>query len=147
MIEQLGSIFRRERDGLGFELGLSGGRELGWRRGSSGNGHSYFLEEVFEARGRAEAQQADWLRGSVAELVRRVGGNVDGISCVQGQLLTAEGDVDFAFEDAERLFEVVTMWRRAAARRDVHIDQTEATVGIVAGDKERVGISDDADVR
>ena len=122
MFEQLGSIFRRESDRLGFERRLRLRGELGWWGGAGGNGDSYFLKEVFEACGRAEAEQSDWLRGSVAELVRRVGGNVDGIFCMQGQLLSTKGDIELAFEDAERFFEVVAMRRRAAARRDVHVN-------------------------
>src|SRR5579859_275533 len=66
---------------------------------------------------------------------------------MQGQLLAAKGDREFAFEDAERFFEVVAMRRRPAARRDVHVDSTEAATRVAAGHKKSVGISDNADVR
>jgi hypothetical protein len=53
----------------------------------------------------------------------------------------ADGDFDLAVEDGEHLFEVVAVWRRAAARRDMHVDEGVAAGGVVARQKDRVGVT------
>src|ERR1700678_1373921 len=47
----------------------------------------------------------------------------------------------------ESLLEVVAMGRRATAGRNVHVNDAKASVGLVAGHGDGIGISHDADVR
>ena len=81
------------------------------------------------------------------ELMRSVGGDVDGGSGVGGGFLAAKGQFDFAFEENEGLFVVVAMRAGSAAERDEHVDDAEAAVGLGSGDSDRVGVADQADMR
>src|SRR5207245_11104218 len=63
------------------------------------------------------------------------------------RVLAACGSFEFAVEDRKRLFEIVAVWPWASARRDQHIDQAIAAIGIAARQQDRIGISDQADVR
>ena len=83
---------------------------------------------------------------SVAEVVWCVGRDVDRGPGLHGVPFAAEGELDLAFEDGEHLLEVVPVRRRAAAGRDVHVDQAVATSGVVAREQDRVGVSDEPDV-
>jgi len=80
------------------------------------------------------------------ELVRGVGGDVEGLAGVGGGGDAAEGGFDLAFEEDEGLFEVVTVWRWAAAGWDVHVDEAEAAVGVCAREEDGVGVANQADV-
>ncbi len=82
----------------------------------------------------------------VMKLVRSVGGDVQGFAGVRGRLLAAEGGFDLSFEDDERFFEVVAMGRRSSAGGDVHIDDAEASVGLLASYGDGVGVADESDV-
>jgi len=62
----------------------------------------------------------------------RIGGDVDGFTSAYGGLHSAKGRIHLAVEKDEGLLEVVTMWRRAAAGRDVHVDETEAACCILS---------------
>jgi hypothetical protein len=55
---------------------------------------------------------------------------MDGLTRSYHLFLPPEGGVELAFEDGEGLFKVVSMGLRAAARRNVHVDETEATRGL-----------------
>ena len=66
------------------------------------------------------------------KLVRRVGGDVDRLSRMNGRFAAPEGGLDFSFEHDEGLFEVVPMRPRTAAWRHVHIDGAELAVGVVS---------------
>ena len=81
------------------------------------------------------------------ELMRGVGGNIHRVACPPDCLLATEGCFDLAFEQNECLLEVVTVRRRSAPRRNVHIDDAETATGVVAADGDRVGVADQADVR
>ncbi len=78
--------------------------------------------------------------------MRGVGGDVDGFSCLDGRFCATEGGFDFAFEDGEGLFEVVAVWGRASAGRDVHVDEAVFSGGVFGGEENGVGVSDEADV-
>jgi hypothetical protein len=58
-----------------------------------------------------------------------------------------ENDIEFAFQQRECLFKVVTVRRRASTGRNVHVDQTELARGVSSGEKNRIRVSDYADVR
>jgi hypothetical protein len=70
-------------------------------------------------------------------------------SCPAGAhdgLFAAEGGFDLAFKDGERLLKIMSVGWRTAAGRDVHVDQAIATVGVVAREQNRIGISDEPDM-
>jgi hypothetical protein len=144
--QQFGFIFWREGLGPGGEGGLIGGSE--WRRrcGAGSYGDADFGEEVFLTGGRADAEEADGLAGDVFELVRGVGGDVEGFAGFNGGFLATEGGFDLAFEYGEGLFEVVTMGWGTAAGRDVHVDEAEAGGCVAAGEQDGVCVADEADV-
>jgi hypothetical protein len=73
------------------------------------------------------------LGAGIAELVRGVGGYVDGFAGGYKGLCAAKSSLDFTFKNDERFFEVVAVRRRSAAWRDVHVDQAEAYGGVLAG--------------
>src|SRR5439155_27213713 len=58
----------------------------------------------------------------------------------------AEGQFDLALENGEHLLEVVAMGRRAAAGRDVHVEDGEAAVRVLAGENQGVGVARQRDV-
>ena len=68
---------------------------------------------------------------SVGEGMRRIGRDAEGLAGVNHRFFSAEGGFDLAFKDGEGFLEVVPMRRRAAAGRDVHIDETITAVGIM----------------
>jgi hypothetical protein len=103
-------------------------------------------EELFLPRRRARAQQPGWLFAHVVKLMRCVGWNVDGFASSHDCFLAAESNFDFAFKDCEILLEIMAMRRRAAARRDVHIDKAVMAVRVLARHENCVGISDYPDV-
>jgi hypothetical protein len=76
-----------------------------------------------------------------------VGWHVDGLAGTGHEALATEGELDRALEDGEHLLEVVTVGRRAAAWRDVHVDERVLAGGVVAGHQDRVGVPDNAEVR
>ena len=80
------------------------------------------------------------------ELVRCIRRNVDRIARSYDRFCTAEGSIQFTFEQDKSLFEIVAMGWRAAPRRNMHIDETKAFSGGIARHKQGVGISHDADV-
>ena len=84
---------------------------------------------------------------ALVKVVGRVGGNVYGFTGAHDRLLTAEGSFDLAFKNRKRFFEVVAVRTWASARRDQHIDQAIATIGVVARQQDRIGVSDQAEVR
>jgi len=75
------------------------------------------------------------------KLMRRVGWNIDGRASAHYLLCTAKNKVEFAFQQRECLFEIVTMRRRSASGRDVHVDEAEASCRVFAGEKNGVGIA------
>jgi hypothetical protein len=76
-----------------------------------------------------------------------VGRHVDGLASAGHERLAAEGHLDFAVKDGEHLLEVVPVRRRPAARWDVHVDERVLSGGVLAGDEDRVGVTDEPDVR
>jgi hypothetical protein len=79
--------------------------------------------------------------------MRCVGWDIEGLSGSHDRLLAAEGSLDLALKDGERLLEVVAVGSRAAALRDVHIDEAVAAGGVFAFQKDRLGVSHHPDVR
>ena len=80
------------------------------------------------------------------KLVRRIRRNVDCIARSYNRLCTTERSLQFTFQQDKSLFEIVAMGWRAAPRRNMHIDETKASCGGIARQKQGVGISHDADV-
>ena len=81
------------------------------------------------------------------ELVRSVGGDVDGVASLDDGFLSTKGGFHLSVKKDESFLEVVAMRRRATARRNVHVDDAEASIGLVAGHGDCIGVSHDADVR
>jgi hypothetical protein len=80
-------------------------------------------EELLLAGKSTKARKVGGLIADVSEGVRRVRGHVDRLVRRGGHRLTSEGDLDLSLEDAEHLFEVVPVWRRAPAGWHVYVDQ------------------------
>src|SRR6267378_493471 len=80
------------------------------------------------------------------ELMRRIGGDVHCIARPHYGFRPTERNFKFPFKNDKCLFEIMPMWRRAAARRNVHIDHAEASVCLVARHGDRIGITDKTDV-
>jgi len=80
------------------------------------------------------------------ELVRRVGGNVAGLARPGSRVHAPESKRHLTFQQNERFLEIVTVRRRTASWWDVHVDHAEPSGGIVTAQKDRVGVSSDADV-
>ena len=57
-------------------------------------------------------------------------------------LCAAKGSLEFALKDRKGFLEVMTVRGRAAARRNVHVDQTELARRIFAGEKDGVRVPD-----
>src|ERR1035438_10300837 len=81
------------------------------------------------------------------ELVRSVRRDVDGVASLDDGFLSTKGGLHLSLKKDESLLEVVAMRRRATAGRNVHVNDAKASVGLVAGDGDGIGISHDADVR
>src|ERR1039458_504538 len=81
------------------------------------------------------------------ELVRRVRRDVDGIASLDDVFLSTKGSFHLSLKQYESLLEVVAMRPWATARRNVHVDNAKASVGLVAGDRDGIGISHNPDVR
>src|ERR1017187_9347028 len=81
------------------------------------------------------------------ELVRSVRRDVDGVASLDDGFLSTKGGLHLSLKKDESLLEVVAMRRRATAGRNVHVDDAKASVGLVAGHRDGIGISHDADVR
>ena len=61
--------------------------------------------------------------------------------------MTAKDGLQFTLKQNKRLFKIMTMRRRPAAGRNVHIDQAEPASGIFAGENDRVSVADNAQMR
>jgi hypothetical protein len=60
--------------------------------------------------------------------------------------LAAKNSFDLPFKHGERFFKIVAMRRRAAARRDVHVDQAIATIRVFARNQNGICVTYDTDV-
>ncbi len=83
----------------------------------------------------------------IAEAVRRVSRYVDGLAGSGQEVLAPEAELHLAFEDGEHLLEVVTVRRGAAPGWDMHVDEGVLAGGVSAAHQNRVGVSDEAEVR
>jgi hypothetical protein len=63
------------------------------------------------------------------------------------RFFASERGLDLAFQQSKRFLEVVPVGGWAAAGGNVHVDQAIPAVGVVAGEQDRVGVTDEADVR
>jgi hypothetical protein len=95
-----------------------------------------------------EQMQIIWtvLEGRVVELMWGIGRNIDCVACTHGGSLTPEGHFHLALKKDEGLFEVVTMRTGTAAGWYVHVDHTEAVVGVFASDGDGIRVSDETDM-
>src|SRR6266480_5612744 len=85
--------------------------------------------------------------GDVLEGMWRVRWNVNGFPRAHDGLPAAEVGFDLAFEDREGFLKVMPMRAWPSARRNHHIDKAIAAIGVVARQKNRVGVSHQCDVR
>ena len=81
------------------------------------------------------------------KLMGSVGRNVQCVASAHGRLLAPEGCFHLAFEEDKGLFEVMPMRWRPATWRDVHINDAEASIGLLPRHGDGVGIADQTDVR
>src|ERR1700677_1274783 len=81
------------------------------------------------------------------ELVRSVRRNIDCVASLDQRLFPAKCSLHLPFKKDKSLLEVMAMRPRAAAGRNVHVDNAKASVGLVAGHRDGIGISHYADVR
>src|SRR6202451_4643446 len=81
------------------------------------------------------------------KLVRSVRGDVDGVASLDDGFLSTKGGLHLSLKKDESLLEVMAMRPRATAGRNMHVDDAKASVGLVAGHGDGIGISHDADVR
>jgi len=79
--------------------------------------------------------------------MRSVGRNIQRVTSAHNRLVATEGRLHLTFEQDKGLLEVVPVWWRPAPWRDVHIDNAEASIGLVARHGDGVGTADQADVR
>ena len=80
------------------------------------------------------------------ELMRRVGWNVDRITCTNGGLFASKRHFDLALQQYESLFEVVAMRTGPTARRNVHVDHAEAFVGVGSRNRDRICVANETNV-
>ena len=76
-----------------------------------------------------------------------IGRNVGCLAGPHNGCRATESDLDLAVEKGKHLLEVVTVRRRAATRRDKHVYEAVATGGVLARQKDGVGISRQSNVR
>jgi len=80
-------------------------------------------------------------------MVRCVGRNVGCLAGPHNGFRATASDLDLAVENGKHLLEVVAVWRRAATRRDKHVYEAVATGGVLARQKDGVGVSRQSNVR
>src|SRR6202046_592547 len=79
--------------------------------------------------------------------MRRIRGNIYRIPCAHHRLLSAKRRLKFALEKNESLLEIVSMRRRHASRRNVHVDQAEAPLRVFTRQQNRVSVPHNPNVR
>ena len=146
MAQKFGLILGGERGGFGFEFRAGFSVQLRRRHGAGGDGNADLGEEIFLSGGRTDTEKTGGFVAGVAELVRRVGGDVKGLAGRDDGLCAAEDGLDFTLQDDEGFLEVVTVRRRPSSGRDVHINQAEASSSVVTVQENCVGVADQADV-
>jgi len=78
--------------------------------------------------------------------VKCVSRDIDSFARPGDEALASKTELNLTVEDSEHFFKVVAVWRGAAARRDVHVDESVLASGVVAGYQDRIGITDEPDV-
>src|SRR5436189_1986316 len=76
-----------------------------------------------------------------------IGRNVGCLVGPHNGFRATESDLDLAVEKGKHLLEIVAVWRRAATRRDKHVYEAVATGGVLARQKDGVGVSRQSNVR
>jgi hypothetical protein len=145
-LQQFGPVLWRKRLHFRNERGLGCCVERGWGRGAGRNRNANFQKELFLASWRANAHQPRRVGGSVSKLVRCVGWDMYGFARSHYRRWAAEGGLDFAFEDAERLLEIMPVSRRAASGRNMHVDEAESARSLFSRKENRICISHQTDV-
>jgi len=101
VLQEHGFVFWGECLGFSSELCLGFFVESGRSCGTGGHQDAQLREEFFLARGRANAEEARRFFAGVAELVRGVGGDVNGLARGYDGLCSAKDGLDLAFENNE----------------------------------------------
>jgi hypothetical protein len=78
--------------------------------------------------------------------MRRVGWNIDGFASTHGGFPATERCFDLSVKHNKRFIEVVAMRTGAPSRRDMHVDDAKAIVGVLPGDGYGVSIADETHV-
>ena len=144
--EQLGSILRRKLLHFLDECLLSCFAEL-WRRCNARcNRRAYFRKEFFLPSRRADAKHSSRGGRGIVKLMRRIGWNVNCVAGLHHAFLSAKRGLDFAFNDDKGFLEIMPVWRRSAARRNVHVDQAITAVGIIGREQNGISVSDQTNV-
>ncbi len=136
--QKLRPVLARQRFGLRFQrrrgcrIEFGGGRRPAMNRDPDGR------EEILLTSRGTHTQQPCRTAASVLKRVRCVGRDIDGFARSHNGLRPSEGSFDLPIQNREHLLEIVTMGRRAASRRDEHIDQGVAAGGILARKQNRV---------
>jgi hypothetical protein len=97
--------------------------------------------------GGADAKHTHRRSRAVVKLMRSVGGNVQCLSRTHHRFLAAKGCLHLAFQENESFLEVMPVRRRTATRRYVHVDDAEASIGLLARHRDGVGVTHQTDVR
>lgn len=79
--------------------------------------------------------------------MRCVGWNTQSLAGAYYGLLAAEDGFDLASHERKGLLKFMSVERRPAAGRDVHVDETVVSIGIVPGKQDRVSVPDEPYVR
>src|ERR1700688_3406715 len=81
------------------------------------------------------------------ELVRSVRRDIDSVAGLDGRFLSTKSSLHFSLKQDERFLEVMAMRPGATAGRNVHVNDAKASVSLLAGHRDGIGISHDADMR
>lgn len=80
------------------------------------------------------------------KLMRSVRRHMDGFANSNNGLLAAKGGLELAFQNNERLLEVVTMRRGSATLRNMHIDQAKTSRRIFSAEQNGICVSNHSQV-
>ena len=146
LAQQLCAVPGREFFGAPFAFFLFFLGQLRRRRYAAGDGIADCHEELLLTCRRAHAQHPSDAARLIAKGMWGIGRDIDGRSSTNRRRLAAERKRDLAFNEREHLLEVMTVRRRPASRRHMHVNQTIAPAGVRATQEDRIGVAGDADV-
>jgi hypothetical protein len=108
------------------------------RRCAGCDRHTYLQEEFLLTGRRTDAKHPHRLGGRIVKLMRRICWDVDRLTRAYHLFGATKSNVEFAFKNGERLFEVVTVRGRCATGRYMHVDQAKPARRVFGGEKDCV---------